>query len=81
MTASNILENTLSALTGLKFEMLFLLSVPLSIGKTAAILVASGKIPVVKLSWVVFVRGSDKIFADSNTGMVFIGFNYYIYSR
>ena len=42
MTASNILENTLSTLTGLKLEMLFLLSVPLSTGETAAILVASG---------------------------------------
>ena len=67
MTASNILENTLSTLTGLKLEMLFLLSVPLSTGKTAAILAASGKIPMVKLSLIVFVRGSDKIFADSFT--------------
>ena len=67
MTASNILENTLSTLTGLKFEMLFLLSVPLSIGETAAILAASGKIAIVKLSLIVFVRGSDKIFADSFT--------------
>ena len=67
MTASNILENTFSTLTGLKFEMLFLLSVPLSTGETAAILAASGKIPMVKLSLIVFVRGSDKIFADSFT--------------
>ena len=67
MTASNILENALSTLTGLMFEMLFLLSVPLSIGETAAILAASGKIPIVKLSLIVFVRGSDKIFADSFT--------------
>ena len=67
MTASNILENTLSTLTGLKLEMLFLLSVPLSTDETAAILAASGKIPMVKLSLIVFVRGSDKIFADSFT--------------
>ena len=67
MTASNILENTLSTLTGLKLEMLFLLSVPLSTGETAAILAASGKIPMVKLSLIVFVRGSDKIFAESFT--------------
>ena len=67
MTASNILENTLSTLTGLKFEMLFVLLVPLSIGETAAILAASGKIPIVKLSLIVFLRGSDKIFADGFT--------------
>ena len=63
----NISENALSTLTSLKFEMLFLLSVPLSIGETAAILAASGKIAIVKLSLIVFVRGSDKIFADSFT--------------
>ena len=67
MAASSILENTLSTFTGLKFEMLFLLSVPLSIGETAAVLAASGKIPIVKLSLIVFVRGSDKMFADSFT--------------
>ena len=63
MTASNILENKFSTLTGLKFEILFFLSVPLSIGETATILAASGKIPKVKLSLIVFARGSDKIFA------------------
>ena len=47
--------------------MLFLLSVPLSTGETAAILAASGKIPMVKLLLIVFVRRSDKIFADSFT--------------
>ena len=47
--------------------MLFLLSVPLSIGETAAILAASRKISMVKLSLIVFVRGSDKTFADSFT--------------
>ena len=67
MNVPNILENTLSTLTGLKLEMLFLLSVPLSIGETAAILTASGKIPIVKLLLIVFVRGSDKIFANSFT--------------
>ena len=67
MTASNILENTLGAIIGLWFEKLYLLSVPLSIGETAAVLAASGKIPVVKLSLIVFVRGSDKMFADSFT--------------
>ena len=67
MTAPNILENTVSTLTGLKFEMLFLLSVPLSIDETAAIFAASGNIPIVKLSLIVFVRGSDKIFASSFT--------------
>ena len=45
--------------------MLFLLSVPLSIGETAAISAAPGKIPIVKLSLIVFVRGSDKIFANN----------------
>ena len=67
MTSSNILENTLSSLTGLKLEMLFLLSVPLSIGETVAVLAASIKIPILKLSLIVFVRGSDKMFADSFT--------------
>ena len=67
MTASNILENTFNLLTSLKFEILFLLSVTLSTGETAAILAASGKIPMVKLSLIVFVRGSDKIFAESFT--------------
>ena len=137
MTASNFLENTLSTLTGLKFETLFLLSIAAALlllrstRETAAIWAASGKIPMIKLSLIAFVRGSDKIFADSlmsfgsilstlvaffvsiffkkgccyirlcnriklkkplvvfffnyflnfrNTGMVFIGFNYYIYS-
>ena len=65
MTASNILENTLSTLTGLKFEMLFLFSVPLSISETAAYLAASGKIPIYKLSLIVLVRGSEKMFDDS----------------
>ena len=65
MTASNILKNTRSTLTGLKFGMLFLLSVPLSIGETAAISAAPGKIPIVKLSLIVFVKGSDKIFANN----------------
>ena len=67
MIASNILENRLSTFTGLKFEMLFLLSVPLSIGKTAPILAASGKIPMVKLSLMIFVTDSVKIFADGFT--------------
>ena len=69
VTASNVLENTLTTLTGLKFEMLFLLWVPLSIGETVAILEESGKISMVQLLSIVFVRSSDKIFADS-----FIGF-------
>ena len=69
MTASNILENKLSTLTGLKFKMLFLLPVHLSIGETEAILKASGKIPIVKLSLIVFVRGSNKIFVDSFTSL------------
>ena len=50
MTASNILEDTISTLTATKLEMLFLLSVPLSTGETAAIVTVSGKIPMVKLS-------------------------------
>ena len=50
MIALNILENTLSALTELKVDTVILLSVPLSTGDTAAILVASGKIPVDRLS-------------------------------
>ena len=65
MTASNILKNTRSTLTGLKFGMLSLLSVPLSIGETAAISAAPGKIPIVTLSLIVFVRGSDKIFVNN----------------
>ena len=65
MTTSNIFENTPIILTGLKLKMLFLLSVPLSIGETVAILTASRKILIVKLSLIAFVRDSDKIFADS----------------
>ena len=43
------------------------MSVPLSIGQTTEVLAASGKIPIVKLSLRVFVRGSDKMFADCFT--------------
>ena len=47
----------------------FLLSVPLSIGQATEVLAASGKIPIVKLSLRVFVRGSDKMFADCFTSL------------
>ena len=50
--------------------MLFLLSVPLSTGETAANLAASGKIPIVKVSSTVFIRGSEIIFVDSFGGIL-----------
>lgn len=51
----------------IKLEMLFSLSVPLSIGETAAILATSRHMPLDKLSLIVFVKESDKIIADSFT--------------
>lgn len=66
MTASNILENMLNILIGLKLEVLFLLLVTLSIGETVAILATTENV-LDRLSLIVFVGGSNKIFVISFT--------------
>ena len=48
ITLSYIFENVVKILTGGKFDIWFSLKVPLSSGKTMAILASSGKMPLIK---------------------------------
>ena len=57
VTLSYIFENVVKIRTGRKFDISFLLEVPLSSGETMAILASSGKMLFDKLLFIAFDKG------------------------
>ena len=63
VTHSYIFQNVVKILTGQKFDISFLLEVPLSSGKTMTILALSGKMPFDKLLFIPLYRGCHRTLA------------------
>ena len=63
VTLSYIFENVVKILTGRKFDIPFLIEVPLSSGETMTILASSGKMLFGELLYIAFDKGWHKTLA------------------